>query len=564
MRASLTSAAAILVALSMSGCTAMQNAAETIAVTKSQAMRDMASMPPREKMQQDQPIIVDDGIYITDGTAIINDRGDRLPTGYSAFTWNSMASMPLKDVAAKIQADTGLRVVIETDAGAERQTTAAATTAPSMIAPGWGPPPSAMVPQSVATATGRDVRVAVGTFSGPLSKFLDLVAQAADMVWSYDQSRNEVVFRDTITKVFTLYALPSSITTQANRSAGTKAGDESSTDSASGSTSQKTMVSTQIRIWKEVEEALKSLLPSRDGKSRYSVAPSTGTITVTTTPASMRVVEDYIQQQNDIMSRTVAVTVNMITVQVDESDEFGLDVSAVLNDLGGRYAWNLVGPPSGASVDAGSVTAAVVSGGDSSINRRFGGSQAVIRALSRHGEIVQSRRNTVYARNNQMVPVTAVSEVNYVDSISLPDTNSSGSSTPQVNSATISVGYAMNIMPRILEDGSIILEYSIDQSTLDSLDDFDVGGGFRVQRPEKSIRSFYQQVPMHSGEVLVMAGLDEIDSRFSRTGQGHPDFIGFGGGRSGSNTRTVSYIMLEPVLIKTGFNKETYKPIGQR
>ena len=66
----------------------------------------------------------------------------------------------------------------------------------------------------------------------------------------------------------------------------------------------------------------------------------------------------------------------------------------------------------------------------------------------------------------------------------------------------------MTIIPHILPDRRVILQYTVTLSALDSMEEIDREQVY-VQLPQVSTRSFAQRSKMKMGQTLVLAGFEQ-------------------------------------------------------
>ncbi|HIJ64213.1 MAG TPA: PilN family type IVB pilus formation outer membrane protein, partial [Rhodospirillaceae bacterium] len=121
-------------------------------------------------------------------------------------------------------------------------------------------------------------------------------------------------------------------------------------------------------------------------------------------------------------------------------------------------------------------------------------------------------------------------------------------SQTQLTPATLVTGFNMQVLPRILENGDVLLQYGLSLSDLKSLDEFGDTSS-KVQLPDVNVRSFLQQAILRSGDLLVLAGYqsttDSLDDR------GLPGFGAspLGGSVGSSRARSVIVIMMTPEIL---------------
>ncbi len=446
--------------------------------------------------------------------------GEELPSRFQSITLIAAEPLELQEIAAEITEITGLPVKIEegaSEGGAEE----------------GGPSPAGGA--GVGTGMGGETSMAI-SHQGSLRSLLDKVASRFNYSWEYHDGT--LYFLEYVTRTFALRTLPTSTTYGATVSSG-GTGDTSS--------AQDLGFDAEISIWAEIESALETLVPS--GQGSYALSPSTGTITVTGSPWTLRGVERYIRRQNEVLNRQVVISVQVLSVRSTRRDQFGLDLDVVFQDINERFDFNLAGPP--VTLDTpgnlGSFGAGILSPTDNPALGQWNGTRSIIQALSTRNEVSLVTSASVTTLNNQAVPVQVVRRQNYVASTATTVTD--GISSTEVSTDTLSTGFIVNLIPRILSRGEIILQYSLSLSELLALETFNAGDT-TLQLPDVNSREFVQQIRIGSGDTLVLAGLEQSSDRYNERGIGRPDFFAAGGQREGDRSDEIIVIMVTPVMLR--------------
>jgi type II secretory pathway component GspD/PulD (secretin) len=124
----------------------------------------------------------------------------------------------------------------------------------------------------------------------------------------------------------------------------------------------------------------------------------------------------------------------------------------------------------------------------------------------------------------------------------------------------------MDVLPRILDHGRILMFFNLTLSDLLSLDpvNFSSGGSEEkegnssyIQNPVIETRGFTQEVAMKSGETLILAGYERVEDKTDKQGVGKPDNMLTGGSSSADRDRTVLVIMLTPVVLESPLTPES-------
>jgi type II secretory pathway component GspD/PulD (secretin) len=91
-----------------------------------------------------------------------------------------------------------------------------------------------------------------------------------------------------------------------------------------------------------------------------------------------------------------------------------------------------------------------------------------------------------------------------------PDVGSQTSLKP----GTITVGFTANVLPTIMSDNRIMLQYQMNSSSLLGLRTF-TSGDNSIQLPELFSQSLQQQAYLNDGDVLVLFGFEQDRSQIN-------------------------------------------------
>ena len=189
---------------------------------------------------------------------------------------------------------------------------------------------------------------------------------------------------------------------------------------------------------------------------------------------------------------------------------------------------------------------------------------ASIQALSKQGTTNVVTSGTVTTLNNKPAPIQVVRKQNYISEIT--KTNSGGDGNyydVSTETEEIETGFTMDVLPRILEHGRLLLMFNLTLSDLISLEKVPLGGngeeddGQYIQNPIIESRGFNQEVALKSGESLVLTGYERVNNTAEKTGVGSATNSLFGGTATASKERAILVIILTPVVLESPMNPET-------
>ncbi|MBP8275269.1 MAG: PilN family type IVB pilus formation outer membrane protein [Propionivibrio sp.] len=390
------------------------------------------------------------------------------------------------------------------------------------------------------------------SYDGPLSGFLDVAAARFGVSWEWtgDSIR---MFRYT-TKTFRIVALPgdtalqSTISNQTGGSGGSTStsGTSGSGNGSSTASSNLTGVSfSGLSVWNAINDSIKGML-SPAGK--VTVTAATGTVTVTDTPQIVSQVEKFVDGQNASLGKQVVVNVRVLSVDLNDSDEYGINWNLVYNSLSGNFGWTFntaFAPTTGANSLALKILSTAGSASNSDI-KAWQGSQSIISALSTQGHVSQITSASLTTLNNQPAPLQVGRQTSYLASSTTTVTQGAGSTTT-LQPGLITTGFSMSLVPHMLDKGKLMLQYAIDISSLLNLSQV-TSGGSTIQTPDIDTRNFLQRVMLNSGDTLVMSGFEQSTLNATSQGMGDAGNVALGGGVRGKKARSVLVILIQPVV----------------
>jgi len=340
-------------------------------------------------------------------------------------------------------------------------------------------------------------------YKGNLKGLLDLLSAKFGQAWEYTPGEG-VVFSLTAVRTFTLWAAPGQITfnnniTNQSKDQQSSGGIGSSAASVSmqetsAQTAQMNSTSLTFDIWKDVEAGVKNLL-SPNGSVMGNQAA--GTITVRDTAPILKKIEKFIDETNERLSRQIALSIKVWSLELADSADIGLSLSMFFENPDVRVFAGSVAPRW--QEEGGELSAAIVDG-------KLKDSTGLLKALRSVGRATQLTSGGGVVMSNQPVPIQAIKREAYLAGSSISTTQYG--ETTQLTPGEITTGFAMTVIPHILEGRRVVLQYTINLSSLDDLTEFSSGDS-KIQLPKVSSRSFSQRMTIKMGQTLVLAGFEQ-------------------------------------------------------
>lgn len=405
--------------------------------------------------------------------------------------------------------------------------------------PSQGPVPGdlAAMLDSAGELSSSGIASASIDYSGPLRGLLDAIGHAFGMGWSYSAQSATITFGRYQVRTFTLMSAPGKLQysnqitnksreTLSGNSLGGSSGVRQTVSSgdASTQTAQTNISEVQLNVWAECEKGVKALL-SKGGTA--VVHESSGTITVKDTPAVLQQVASYIEDLNAKLARQVALSVKVWSLEMSDDSDVGLNLQVLFENA--DVLVKTGGSPLTFLQSGGEISAAIVDG-------KLKGSTALLKALRTFGKASQVTSGGGVVMSNTPVPVQATTKEAYLAGVNT--FQGDYGQTTEITPGEVTTGFAMTVIPHILDRRRVILQYNINLSSLDEMSEFKTDA-IMVQLPKVSSRSFSQRVTLKMGQTLVLAGFEqERDASGNNVGL-------LGAGRNRQYTRSIIVVTIE-------------------
>lgn len=512
------------------------------------------------------PVQIREGSWGT-ATATRSDHGTPLPYRFEATAVHASSSSPVTiyQAGSLITAATGIPVTFDPDvrevSGSSSASSGAAKSGGPRSALQGAIRSAGVAETSVTTedgsfheSLGDTSKMTLPTTAQPLSRLLANVCGYFGVSWSYDGNRIRI-FRH-VTRTYHIRALPidalsmSTAMNAGSTSSGASSGGKSS-QASKGTSTQSSTSQISIKIWDDIEAGIKALLA---GRGTMSSSHSTGTITITAPAPVVDTVQSFIDKQNRILGQQVAVSVQLLSLQLTDSDEINFDLDGIIKKAG-KYGLDVgtgAASSTASSAASGAEAAFTLSKSSSSLN----GSTAVANLLSELGRVRVVTRASVLTLNGMPAPLGVSHTQGYLAQVqtTLAAITTSGTSNGQttLTQGSVTYGFNMNILPQVMDGGAnVLLQFSMSLSDLDGkTNGFDEisSGNETIQLPNIISRNFSQEAEVPNGGTLVLTGFEQTDDISNKSGTGSPNNILLGGSQTGSHSRTMIVVLMTPVV----------------
>lgn len=551
------SSAALLLLTAISGCTDMGQLQHNNARAAESASNMMKQVGQATELVTPaaSAVVHDDGVWV--GKRVVKPAGPALPAVFQETVTFDRTVYSLQELLERLSLHARLPVDASADAlaAAARMTDkpaapdAASAALPSAF-PGLPPGPPSLATRGVPPSPRPNpAKSAPGVhivhLQGDFKSLLDHVAGRFGISWKYANGGVRFYFTDA--RTFQINSFPGEASFSASVSSGAAAGGSGAGagGSASGgegngsnaSNRQNTMVNSQLSVYANVQKTVEALLSSY---GKVVASPATGTMTVIDTADVLERVTTYIERENSVMSRQVAINVTVLAVNLNDSDEYGINWNMVYSNLLNKYGIHntLASNPNSVALSVGVL---------STSGSKFAGSSVLINALTEQGQVRRQTSATVVTLNNQPVPVQVARQTSFLKSSETTITPLVGTTTT-LTPGTLTSGFNMSILPHILDSGAVMLQFSTDISSLRGLRTV-TSSNSTIETPEIDTRNFLQRVAMKSNETLIISGFEQSDDTLNRSGVGSAKNFLLGGGANAAKTKDIIVVLITPTTM---------------
>jgi len=242
--------------------------------------------------------------------------------------------------------------------------------------------------------------------------------------------------------------------------------------------------------------------------------------------------------------------VRVYSLEFTDKDDYQIDWNAIFTTAaGGATAILTSAAPAATGLSA--LTATAIA--PSPRWRRWKDTNAAIKALSKVGKVSMLTSSTMITMNNQPVPINLQRSVTYLASAQSGAISTGVATGPTLTPGTVNTGFQMSIMPRVLDAKRVLLQCTMNISSLQSLGTISSGTGanaLTIQTPEVISRSLLQRAMLRTGETLILTGFEQTELTSNRQGIGHPDNIVTGGERLAEEKKSTLIVMITPYIVE--------------
>ena len=254
-------------------------------------------------------------------------------------------------------------------------------------------------------------------------------------------------------------------------------------------------------------------------------------MTVTSTPEALNKIEAYVDQINDIMGQQIKMKMDVIELTISDTDNLSIepDISRLGTGVDVALASAIT------SLAAGNSISTTINDATSP----YDGSSAIISALQSNFDVSIVNSALVTTMNGIPVPIQ-VGTFTYLSNITETDDTVE---TEEVNS-----GASYFVMPRVTSDGSVMIQFSAEQSILNELRNVTVGTS-SLELPDVTKKNFMQSLVVPNGATYVASGFTVKTNRDQGASVLGEQLWALGGSKAGESSTTHTLIVITPYVV---------------
>lgn len=340
-------------------------------------------------------------------------------------------------------------------------------------------------------------------------------------------------------------------------------------------------ITTQIRndLWAEVQASLRLLIPAETVKPegrQMIVSPQSGVIVVRALPTELRQVERYLRSMRLSIERQIILESKIIEVDLNHSTQTGINWAAFHAGPGARTSAGMSTPgstlaPTGAISDSllAATPGTMLAQGGSTVNPLFGiafqtnNFAGLLEFLETQGQLQVLSSPRITAMNNQQAVLKVGTENFFVTGVTTNIASGAGTGGSAVITPTITVqpffsGVALDVIPSIDEDGSVILHVhpSVSNVTQNNLlVNLGTLGSYTLPLASSTVSETDTVVRVHDGNIVAIGGLMKLsdsDSSSGVPGLGNLPGVGYlFSSKEKSRTKQELVILIKPTVVQS-------------
>ena len=293
----------------------------------------------------------------------------------------------------------------------------------------------------------------------------------------------------------------------------------------------------ELSIWGDLQKSL-ALLKSKEGV--LVINQATSSILVKDYPDNVTAIAQYLNNENDRLTKMVTVDLQIIEYISEKGDQRGINWKVIKEDLASAGVFGLGTAFNTLVQDELAPTIL----GYSRETGKYTGSQVLINALDKYGVISSVKNRRIVSLNNQVSKIVEGSELGYL-------AQSGGTSTANVGSqdnlipGILKTGDAIYMLPNAVND-QIIIQLSTRLTNLERLRNI-TSGSRTIETPETRFSDLFLKFSVRDGETLLISGSSQ--DRHEYTENTTAGMLLLGGEVGGKKSTKETIVLITPRVV---------------
>lgn len=384
--------------------------------------------------------------------------------------------------------------------------------------------------------------------SAPLSRVLDAISLRLGVYWKYEPTVAAIVFYRTETRTFTVRL--QDFEYESNLDLGLSGDGGGSSNSGGGqfkSTSRTNFtLESDANPHEDMMRKIRQFM-TRAGKIESSGGAS-NTLVVTDTQDALNAIDAFLEKENKRVTRRVRLLFEEVSIQYENTSQFGIDWGAIYSSAGRATAGLAAGVSSMLDVSRGpfGMGASVGSG-------QWQGSSVSVEALSEIGKVLRRTSMPLLSLNRRPATYAVRESFRFIDEMEqTQSTSDANNPTVTAKQTEETVGTFLTVIPDAQDDGQVLLTLNYNDSRLISLTKEELGTHAFVQQPRISAQGMTQQVELRAGQTTLVAGFEQQNDDYTkrRLDEDVPMLLG---GSNRGNQKSVLTLLFVTVIPEEGY-----------
>ena len=280
------------------------------------------------------------------------------------------------------------------------------------------------------------------------------------------------------------------------------------------------------------------------GGGQVSLDIASRTLTVASTPEAIEAVSKYIRKIKREGTKNIVVNLKVYKLTIQDAQNAGFSTQLFLQSLGSAVGVTSPGITLPQAQGGASSTASLIippsSMGSGQVSSNA--SQIALGLMNSYGNVSVVTSGSLLTTNGIPAPFQDASQISYLAESGSTLAANAGSQQMSIP-GQITVGFTANVIPELMKNDKIMLQFQMQLSTLVGMPSLNTAGSI-IQLPNVAYQTMDQQAVMKNGSTIVLAGYEQNNTQYN-------DQQGAAGvAAGGQKTRTVLVILLSASRVR--------------